>query len=196
MWASFAPAECLGCCHYWVQREALLGTQLCCESGPRLLLLLLLCGQPQGGPCILARHPGPPATYLRDPSAAPQASPSDPDNFPFVVLGNKVDVEGGRSRQVSEKKAKQWCASKGGIPHYDTSAKVGGPGPGLGGREPGRRRCRRCMPWWLRLWRLGAMGGGTTQGKLTPVAGSSRTEGAGSCSGAPEHTCRPGRAGG
>lgn len=29
-----------------------------------------------------------------------QASPSDPDNFPFVVLGNKVDVEGGRTRQV------------------------------------------------------------------------------------------------
>lgn len=42
-----------------------------------------------------------------------------------MVLGNKVDVEGGRSRQVSEKKAKQWCASKGGIPHFDTSAKVG-----------------------------------------------------------------------
>jgi Ras-related protein Rab-7A len=24
---------------------------------------------------------------------------------------------------VSEKKAKQWCAGKGNIPHYDTSAK-------------------------------------------------------------------------
>ena len=31
-----------------------------------------------------------------------QASPSDPDNFPFVVLGNKVDVEGGRTRQVRQ----------------------------------------------------------------------------------------------
>lgn len=30
----------------------------------------------------------------------PQASPNDPDNFPFVVLGNKIDVEGGKSRQV------------------------------------------------------------------------------------------------
>ena len=27
-----------------------------------------------------------------------QASPADPDGFPFVVLGNKVDVEGGESR--------------------------------------------------------------------------------------------------
>jgi len=52
-----------------------------------------------------------------------QASPSDPDNFPFVVLGNKIDVEGGNNRVVSEKKAKQWCSSKGGIPYFETSAK-------------------------------------------------------------------------
>ncbi|KAF3649672.1 Ras-related protein Rab7 [Capsicum annuum] len=53
-----------------------------------------------------------------------QASPSDPDNFPFVVLGNKIDVDGGNSRVVSEKKAKAWCASKG-IPYFETSAKEG-----------------------------------------------------------------------
>jgi hypothetical protein len=29
-----------------------------------------------------------------------QASPSDPENFPFVVLGNKVDIDGGNSRVV------------------------------------------------------------------------------------------------
>jgi hypothetical protein len=29
-----------------------------------------------------------------------QASPSDPDNFPFVLLGNKVDIDGGNSRVV------------------------------------------------------------------------------------------------
>ncbi|XP_024378423.1 ras-related protein Rab7 [Physcomitrium patens] len=52
-----------------------------------------------------------------------QASPSDPDNFPFVVLGNKVDVDGGNSRVVSEKKAKAWCAAKGDIPYFETSAK-------------------------------------------------------------------------
>jgi Ras-related protein Rab-7A len=40
-----------------------------------------------------------------------------------VVLGNKIDVENGNSRVVSEKKAKAWCSSKGGIPYYETSAK-------------------------------------------------------------------------
>ena len=54
-----------------------------------------------------------------------QASPSDPDNFPFVLLGNKVDVDGGNSRVVSEKKAKAWCASKGNNPYFETSAKDG-----------------------------------------------------------------------
>lgn len=29
-----------------------------------------------------------------------QASPSDPENFPFVVVGNKVDVENESLRQV------------------------------------------------------------------------------------------------
>ncbi|OMP00281.1 Small GTPase superfamily [Corchorus capsularis] len=54
-----------------------------------------------------------------------QTSPSDPENFPFVVLGNKVDIDGGNSRVVSEKKAKAWCASKGNIPYFETSAKEG-----------------------------------------------------------------------
>ncbi|GMG99057.1 hypothetical protein Nepgr_000897 [Nepenthes gracilis] len=54
-----------------------------------------------------------------------QASPHEPENFPFVVLGNKVDVDGGNSRVVSAKKAKAWCASKGNIPYFETSAKDG-----------------------------------------------------------------------
>ncbi|KAL0334742.1 UNVERIFIED_CONTAM: Ras-related protein Rab7 [Sesamum calycinum] len=98
-----------------------------------------------------------------------QASPSDPENFPFVVIGNKIDVDGGNSRvvllflflpfffvlwlfscflpspaalglsaerknmglrdrsggEVSEKKARAWCASKGNIPYFETSAKEG-----------------------------------------------------------------------
>ncbi|KAJ4966613.1 hypothetical protein NE237_018462 [Protea cynaroides] len=54
-----------------------------------------------------------------------QASPSDPENFPFIVLGNKVDVDNGNSRVVSEKKARAWCASKGNIPYFETSAKEG-----------------------------------------------------------------------
>ena len=40
-----------------------------------------------------------------------------------MVLGNKIDVEGGSTRVVSEKKAKSWCSSKGGIPYFETSAK-------------------------------------------------------------------------
>ncbi|RYR49230.1 hypothetical protein Ahy_A07g035576 isoform C [Arachis hypogaea] len=51
------------------------------------------------------------------------ASPSDPENFPFVVIGNKIDIDGGNSRVVSEKKARAWCASKGNIPYFETSAK-------------------------------------------------------------------------
>lgn len=52
-----------------------------------------------------------------------QAGPRDPENFPFVVLGNKVDKE--NERRVTTNKAKQWCKSKGvnPIPHYETSAK-------------------------------------------------------------------------
>jgi Ras-related protein Rab-7A len=51
-----------------------------------------------------------------------QASPRDPDNFPFVVLGNKVDVEESK-RMVFQKRAVTWCQSKGNIPYFETSAK-------------------------------------------------------------------------
>jgi len=49
-----------------------------------------------------------------------QAGPRDPDHFPFVVLGNKVDLE---SRVVSSKRALAWCTAKGEIPYFETSAK-------------------------------------------------------------------------
>ncbi|KAL9317710.1 hypothetical protein ACSQ67_014227 [Phaseolus vulgaris] len=52
-----------------------------------------------------------------------QANPPDPRTFPFILLGNKIDIDGGNSRVVSEKKAKDWCASKGNIPYFETSAK-------------------------------------------------------------------------
>ena len=51
-----------------------------------------------------------------------QASPMDPESFPFVVLGNKVDVEESK-RVVSSKRAQQWCQGKGGVPYFETSAK-------------------------------------------------------------------------
>ncbi|XP_018409443.1 PREDICTED: ras-related protein Rab-7a [Nanorana parkeri] len=49
-----------------------------------------------------------------------QASPRDPENFPFVVLGNKIDLE---NRQVTTKRAQVWCHSKNNIPYFETSAK-------------------------------------------------------------------------
>ncbi|XP_036396487.1 ras-related protein Rab-9A-like [Megalops cyprinoides] len=44
----------------------------------------------------------------------------EPDRFPFVVLGNKLDVTG---RQVSMEDAVQWCSDNGNHPYYETSAK-------------------------------------------------------------------------
>ncbi|EOY16904.1 RAB GTPase G3A isoform 2, partial [Theobroma cacao] len=52
-----------------------------------------------------------------------QANPTDPRTFPFILLGNKIDIDGGNSRVVSDKKANEWCASKGKIPYFETSAK-------------------------------------------------------------------------
>lgn len=55
-----------------------------------------------------------------------QAEPKDPENFPFVVVGNKVDVE---NKAVSNKLVQTWCASHPSngnpIPLVDTSAKDG-----------------------------------------------------------------------
>ncbi|CAG8441806.1 16647_t:CDS:2 [Acaulospora colombiana] len=51
-----------------------------------------------------------------------QASPRDSENFPFVALGNKIDMEESK-RVVSQKRAMTWCQSKGNIPYFETSAK-------------------------------------------------------------------------
>ena len=58
-----------------------------------------------------------------------QASPPDMENFPFVVLGNKVDRE--NDRRVPKAKAQQWCKAKanpsgagsGPLRYFETSAK-------------------------------------------------------------------------
>jgi len=50
-----------------------------------------------------------------------QAAPRDPEKFPFVVLGNKIDLE--HQRVVSQKRAGSWCQAKGNIPYFETSAK-------------------------------------------------------------------------
>jgi len=49
-----------------------------------------------------------------------QAAPRDPEKFPFVVIGNKIDLE--HQRVVSNKRAAAWCQSKN-IPYFETSAK-------------------------------------------------------------------------
>ena len=46
-----------------------------------------------------------------------QACPNDPETFPFILLGNKVDVEESK-RQVSQKRALAWCQQKGNIPVF------------------------------------------------------------------------------
>jgi small GTP-binding protein len=49
------------------------------------------------------------------------ADVKDPENFPFLVLGNKVDMEG--ERVVDEDDAKSWCQINGELPYFETSAK-------------------------------------------------------------------------
>ncbi|AQL05790.1 Ras-related protein RABG3a [Zea mays] len=61
-----------------------------------------------------------------------QAGPSDPQRFPFILVGNKIDLDDGSKRMIrntlqslclSRRKAGEWCASKGDIPYFETSAK-------------------------------------------------------------------------
>ncbi|GAD98944.1 Ypt/Rab-type GTPase Rab7 [Paecilomyces lecythidis] len=51
-----------------------------------------------------------------------QAAPRDPESFPFVVLGNKIDVEESK-RMITPKRAMTYCQSRGNIPYFETSAK-------------------------------------------------------------------------
>ncbi|XP_021887598.1 ras-related protein Rab7-like [Carica papaya] len=53
-----------------------------------------------------------------------QADPINPETFPFIVIGNKIDMEGEHGRAVSERKAREWCASRENIPYFETSAKL------------------------------------------------------------------------
>eukprot|EP01086_Lenisia_limosa_P015979 TRINITY_DN5486_c0_g1_i1.p1 TRINITY_DN5486_c0_g1~~TRINITY_DN5486_c0_g1_i1.p1 ORF type:complete len:208 (+),score=65.98 TRINITY_DN5486_c0_g1_i1:21-644(+) len=50
-----------------------------------------------------------------------QSNPRDAANFPFVVLGNKIDSS--TQRMVTQKRAQTWCQTKGNIPYFETSAK-------------------------------------------------------------------------
>ncbi|KAG9478030.1 ras-related protein Rab-9B [Eleutherodactylus coqui] len=48
------------------------------------------------------------------------ADVKEPEHFPFVVLGNKLDKE---EREVSTAEAQGWCSDNGGYPYLETSAK-------------------------------------------------------------------------
>ena len=50
-----------------------------------------------------------------------QLNPKDPENFPFVLLGNKCDKE--NERKVQDSKIKQYCETKSHMPYFETSAK-------------------------------------------------------------------------
>ncbi|XP_028763006.1 ras-related protein Rab7-like [Neltuma alba] len=52
-----------------------------------------------------------------------QADLDNPAAFPFVLLGNKIDLAIGQNLTVCEEKVKEWCESRGNIPHLKTSAK-------------------------------------------------------------------------
>ena len=49
------------------------------------------------------------------------ADVKDPENFPFIVLGNKIDIE--EERVVDMDEAKSWCQEYGQLPYFETSAK-------------------------------------------------------------------------
>jgi Ras-related protein Rab-7A len=46
---------------------------------------------------------------------------SSPDTFPFMVIGNKVDLEE-EGRAVSSETAKEWCLQNGNLSFIETSA--------------------------------------------------------------------------
>ena len=49
-----------------------------------------------------------------------QASPRYPERIPFLVLGNKVDLE---HRSVPARRAQAWCDNNNNTPYFETSAK-------------------------------------------------------------------------
>lgn len=49
------------------------------------------------------------------------AAPTDPNSFPFVLIGNKLDRES--ERKVKAQDAKAWCKENGNIPYFETSAR-------------------------------------------------------------------------
>jgi Ras-related protein Rab-7A len=51
-----------------------------------------------------------------------QASPRDPENFPFVVIGNKIDLADERILKMNIN-VKKWCKENYDIPYFEASAR-------------------------------------------------------------------------
>ncbi|XP_077980757.1 ras-related protein Rab-7a-like [Glandiceps talaboti] len=49
-----------------------------------------------------------------------QANIRNAETFPFVAIGNKIDLN---TRSISTRRAKAWCQSKHDMPYFETSAK-------------------------------------------------------------------------
>lgn len=47
----------------------------------------------------------------------------DPQSFPFIVVGNKVDL-GEATREVNAEDVRQWLSYHGNLPYFETSAKT------------------------------------------------------------------------
>jgi len=50
-----------------------------------------------------------------------QAALKDSTNYPFLIIGNKIDDE--KNRVILKKRAEKWCSENGNIPYFETSAK-------------------------------------------------------------------------
>jgi len=50
-----------------------------------------------------------------------QAGLKDPANYPFMVIGNKIDDE--KNRVILKKRVEKWSTEHGNLPYYETSAK-------------------------------------------------------------------------
>ena len=51
-----------------------------------------------------------------------QASPRDPENFPFIVIGNKSDLADERILKMNTN-VKKWCKDKYNIQYFEASAR-------------------------------------------------------------------------
>jgi Ras-related protein Rab-7A len=49
-----------------------------------------------------------------------QANPYDCENFPFILVGNKIDTQ---ERAVTREVAEKWAKQNNNMPYFETSAK-------------------------------------------------------------------------